>query len=186
MSSWALLPTRLWIVDGHSQRCRAPAPALPTLQEELEAGLRFCGLAVMVNPLRADTTSVIAQLHDADIRTVMVTGDHARTAVSVAHNCGMLCQNRPVAFADTATAEGRVQDSELSLVAAAPDGSELPGNADQLLGGVAAGSLAAAVTGRGFEKVGGWSIAVCCWLAGWLLGATCGTCRLPPTACCPP
>lgn len=33
---------------------------------------------------------------DADIRTVMVTGDHARTAVSVAHKCGMLCQNHPV------------------------------------------------------------------------------------------
>lgn len=147
------------------------------MQEELEAGLRFCGLAVMVNPLRADTTSVIAQLHDADIRTVMVTGDHARTAVSVAHNCGMLCQNRPVAFADTASAEGRVQDSELSLVAAAPDGSELPGSADQLLGGVTAGSLAAAVTGRGFEKVGRR------WLGGrWLLrasgwsGGCCGLC----------
>ncbi|KAL4457986.1 hypothetical protein ABPG75_012851 [Micractinium tetrahymenae] len=124
-------------------------------QEELEAGLQFCGLAVMVNPLRSDTTAIIAQLHDADIRTVMVTGDHARTAVSVAHNCGMLCQNRPVAFADTASAEGRVEDTDLALTAAAPDGGELPalGGADELLGGVAAGSLAAAVTGRGFEKL---------------------------------
>lgn len=87
-------------------------------------------------------------------------GDHARTAVSVAHNCGMLCQNRPVAFADTASAEGRVEDTDLSLAAAAPDGGELPalGGADELLGGVAAGSLAAAVTGRGFEKV---------WARGW-------------------
>ena len=145
----------------------------------------------------------------------MVTGDHARTAVSVAHKCGMLCQNQPVrcggggevpgggaggqrgsggeglvstsvlriqlsvvcpsqalvqrrhlsalalpnppqvAFADTAMAEGRVEDSDLALAAAGPDGSELPlSSTDQLLGGVAAGSLAAAVTGRGFEKVG--------------------------------
>lgn len=37
-----------------------------------------------------------APCQDADIRTVMVTGDHARTAVSVAHKCGMLCQNQPV------------------------------------------------------------------------------------------
>ncbi|PRW55974.1 Ca-transporting ATPase [Chlorella sorokiniana] len=123
-------------------------------QEALEAGLLFCGLAVMVNPLRGDTTAVIAQLQDADIRTVMVTGDHARTAVSVAHKCGMLCQNQPVAFADTAVAEGRVEDSDLALSAAGPDGSDLAlSSEEQVVGGVAAGSLAAAVTGRGFEKL---------------------------------
>lgn len=140
--------------------CGPPRPASlsPPQQEELEAGLHFSGLAVMVNPLRGDTTAVIAQLHDADIRTVMVTGDHARTAVSVALNCGMLCQNRPVAFADTSSAEGRVEDSDLALTAAAADGSELPGSSpDELMGGVAAGSLAAAVTGRGFEKVRSWA-----------------------------
>lgn len=106
----------------------------------------------MVNPLRGDTTAVIAELHDAGIRTVMVTGDHARTAVSVAHHCSILCQNRPVAFADTAAAEGRVEDTDLAVTAAAPDGAELPGTTGELLSGVAAGSLAAAVTGRGFEK----------------------------------
>jgi len=47
-----------------------------------------------------------------------------------------------------------VEDSDLALTAAGPDGSELAlSSEDQLLGGVAAGSLAAAVTGRGFEKV---------------------------------
>ena len=117
-------------------------------------GLRFCGLAVMVNPLRRDTTAVVAQLHDAGIRTVMVTGDHAATAASVARLCGMLCANRAVATADTACGEGRVQDSELALRGTAPDGAPLPGGTEELLAGVAAGSLAAAVTGRGFEKVG--------------------------------
>ncbi|PSC67462.1 hypothetical protein C2E20_8853 [Micractinium conductrix] len=122
-------------------------------QVELEAGLAFCGLAVMVNPLRSDTATVIQALQDADIRTVMVTGDHARTAVSVALSCGMLCQNRPVAFADTASAEGRVEDTDLSLSAAGPDGAELGGSSEALLGGVGAGRLAAAITGRGFEKL---------------------------------
>lgn len=37
----------------------------------------------MVNPLRADTTAVVAQLHDADIRTVMVTGGQPLPAPSV-------------------------------------------------------------------------------------------------------
>lgn len=108
----------------------------------------------MVNPLRDDTAAVLAELQDADIRTVMVTGDHARTAVSVAHHCGMLCQNRPVAFADTAAHEGRVADTSLQLTGMAADGSELPGESSELLGAVEAGSLEAAVTGRGFEKVG--------------------------------
>ncbi|KAI3436891.1 hypothetical protein D9Q98_006299 [Chlorella vulgaris] len=122
-------------------------------QDELEAGLRFCGLAVMVNPLRADTAAVIAQLQAADIRTVMVTGDHASTAVSVAHLCGMLCRNRPVAFADTEAGEGRVEDTQLAVTAAAADGSPMAASTAELLGGVEAGSLAAAVTGRGFEKL---------------------------------
>lgn len=40
-----------------------PLPARPCVpQDELEAGLLFCGLAVMVNPLRGDTTAIIAQL----------------------------------------------------------------------------------------------------------------------------
>ncbi|EFN58731.1 hypothetical protein CHLNCDRAFT_140416 [Chlorella variabilis] len=107
----------------------------------------------MVNPLRRDTTAVVAQLHDAGIRTVMVTGDHAATAASVARLCGMLCANRAVATADTACGEGRVQDSELALRGTAPDGAPLPGGTEELLAGVAAGSLAAAVTGRGFEKL---------------------------------
>lgn len=77
-----------------------------------------------------------------------------------------------MAFADTAVAEGRVEDSELALTAAGPDGSELAlSSEDQLLGGVAAGSLAAAVTGRGFEKVwaDGWEcrVGLAFWLASW-------------------
>lgn len=61
-----------------------------------------------------------------------------------------------VAFADTAEAEGRVEDSDLALTAAGLDSSGVEQSSeDQLLAGVAAGTLAAAVTGRGFEKVTG-------------------------------
>ncbi len=56
-------------------------------QDDLESGLRFLGFAVMVNALRPDTCDAIAALQAADIRTVVVTGDHVRTAVSVAHQC---------------------------------------------------------------------------------------------------
>lgn len=59
-----------------------------------------------------------------------------------------------------------MEDSDLVLSAAGPDGSELAlSSEDQLLGGVAAGSLAAAVTGRGFEKV---------WAVNGACGCSCG------------
>ena len=121
-----------------------------------------------MNALRPDTTAVIGELGEAGIRTVMVTGDHVRTGVSVAAQCGMLCQRRPVVLADTAAAEGRVADSALSLAVMAQHGGPAaaeaaPENGDEpvaLLARVAAGTMQAAVTGRGFEKVraeGSWA-----------------------------
>ncbi|GIL93414.1 hypothetical protein Vretifemale_20808 [Volvox reticuliferus] len=73
-------------------------------QAETEAGvgLRLVGLAVMANPLRKDTLDVIEQLQYAGIRTVMVTGDHLRTAVSVAHKCAILPTQRPILLVDAA------------------------------------------------------------------------------------
>ena len=112
------------------------------------------GFALLVNALRPDPAGVIAELHDADIRTIMVTGDHVRTGVSVAAHCGMLCQNRPVCLVDTAAAEGRVADTHLTISVLRPDGTAAPGETAALLGEVAVGAVQAAVTGRGFEKVG--------------------------------
>ncbi len=133
------------------------------VQEELEAGLGFMGLAVMVNPLRPDTAQVLAELQAAGIRTVMVTGDHARTAVSVGQQCGMLGRRRKVVYVDAARAEGRVEDSALSVGAAGADGgvwSAARGGegAEALLAEVARGAASAAVTGRGFQRVSTWFV----------------------------
>jgi hypothetical protein len=72
----------------------APHP----LQEEAEAAapLQLLGLAAMENPLRDDSAEVILKLQTARIRCVMVTGDHVRTAISVAHHCR--CGRRPLAL----------------------------------------------------------------------------------------
>ncbi|KAL3862276.1 hypothetical protein ACJMK2_008257, partial [Sinanodonta woodiana] len=59
-------------------------------REQVEKGLEFLGLIVMENRLKPNTTSVIKQLRDANIRTVMVTGDNMLTALSVARECGMV------------------------------------------------------------------------------------------------
>jgi hypothetical protein len=64
--------------------------------------LRLMGLAVLANPLRPDTAGVIECLQKAQIRCAMVTGDHLRTAVSVAHQCCILPGSRPVLLMDAA------------------------------------------------------------------------------------
>jgi len=55
--------------------------------DSVESDLHFVGLIVFENKLKAETTPVIRELRDADIRTVMVTGmSYARPYVGgVAH-----------------------------------------------------------------------------------------------------
>ncbi|RZF39245.1 hypothetical protein LSTR_LSTR010339 [Laodelphax striatellus] len=59
-------------------------------REEIETDLCFLGLVVMENRLKPETTGVIKVLRDANIRTVMVTGDNMLTALSVARDCGIV------------------------------------------------------------------------------------------------
>ena len=47
-------------------------------RDKVECELSFCGLMVMENSLKPETTPVIRQLHAANIRTVMVTGRQQR------------------------------------------------------------------------------------------------------------
>ena len=51
---------------------------------------------VLENRLKPDTTAIIGQLMEADIRIIMVTGDNLLTAVSVARDCGMVGANDQV------------------------------------------------------------------------------------------
>lgn len=122
-------------------------------QKELEDGLQFIGFAVLVNPLRSDTESVIEVLHAADIRTVMVTGDHANTAMSMAHQCGILPAHNSYVVIDTSLDEGRIEDADLSIQGASPDGTPLAGTSMALLTAVSRGDMEASVTGRGFRKL---------------------------------
>ncbi|BFZ22994.1 hypothetical protein BsWGS_26032 [Bradybaena similaris] len=56
----------------------------------LEMDLIFLGLLVMENRLKPQSAPVISQLIDANIRTIMVTGDNMLTALSVARECQMV------------------------------------------------------------------------------------------------
>ena len=65
-----------------SQACiiLLPTSLLVTVtRETIEQGLTFLGLLVMENKLKLETTPVIQQLNEANIRTVMVTGQYSVT-----------------------------------------------------------------------------------------------------------
>ena len=66
-----------------------PEPELrwPAQQHDIE--FSFIGLIGLQDPLRPDVAEAIAQCHEAGIRVVMITGDHARTAQAIASELGL-------------------------------------------------------------------------------------------------
>ncbi|KAF3690832.1 putative cation-transporting ATPase 13A3 [Channa argus] len=69
-------------------------------RDHIETNMEFLGLIVMQNKLKAETPGVLQDLHRANIRTVMVTGDNMLTAISVARDCGMIPPQDTVIIAD--------------------------------------------------------------------------------------
>jgi Ca2+-transporting ATPase len=59
----------------------------PERQHDFDFSL--VGLVGLHDPLRADVADAIRQCRDAGIRVVMITGDHARTAVAIARELGL-------------------------------------------------------------------------------------------------
>ncbi|XP_064156772.1 cation-transporting ATPase 13A2 isoform X2 [Anguilla rostrata] len=64
----------------------------------LESQLQFIGLLVMKNLVKPESADVISTLRQAQLRTVMVTGDNILTAVNVARGCGMVRKDEQVFF----------------------------------------------------------------------------------------
>ncbi|KAF6734313.1 putative cation-transporting ATPase 13A3 [Oryzias melastigma] len=62
--------------------------------------MEFLGLIIMQNKLKTETPGILQDLHRANIRTVMVTGDNMLTAISVARDCGMIPPDDTVIIAD--------------------------------------------------------------------------------------
>ncbi|XP_042354319.1 polyamine-transporting ATPase 13A3-like isoform X4 [Plectropomus leopardus] len=68
----------------------------------IETNMEFLGLIIMQNKIKEETAGVLRALHQANIRTLMVTGDNMLTAVSVARDCGMVRAHERVIIADAA------------------------------------------------------------------------------------
>lgn len=58
--------------------------------ENLEQGLCYLGLSGMIDPIRPEVKTAIAQCRQAGIRPIMITGDHRDTAVAIANQLGIL------------------------------------------------------------------------------------------------
>ena len=50
---------------------------------------KFCGHLDLVDELRSTTIATLSALHDSGLRTMMLTGDNATTAISVGATCGL-------------------------------------------------------------------------------------------------
>jgi Ca2+-transporting ATPase len=69
-------------------------PAAPSIlvEEEIESGLVFLGLAGMMDPPRPEAAEAVALCKSAGITPVMVTGDHPATARTIAARLGILTE----------------------------------------------------------------------------------------------
>ena len=88
-----------WAGDG----LRVLAVATATLDKgakAAEAPFEYLGLVGLSDPLRDGVKELIADLHAAGIRTVMITGDQSATAYAIATELG-LSGNRPLKILDS-------------------------------------------------------------------------------------
>jgi len=73
-----------------------PLPAAPTKAEldTLEQDLCFVGLFGMIDPPRPEVKAAVATARAAGIRPIMITGDHALTALEIARQLGIASNTR--------------------------------------------------------------------------------------------
>ncbi|MDR0458894.1 MAG: cation-translocating P-type ATPase, partial [Coriobacteriales bacterium] len=71
---------------------------LPTVLDigELENDLTFAGLVGMIDPPRPESHDAVLTAQQAGIRTVMITGDHVKTAATIAAEIGILSAGQKV------------------------------------------------------------------------------------------
>jgi magnesium-transporting ATPase (P-type) len=97
--SWERVFTEL-AADGHRvlavARKTMPADAEELTHASLRDGLVMLGVVAMIDPPRAEAAASIAKCRRAGIRVVMITGDHALTATSIARELGLEAGDRAI------------------------------------------------------------------------------------------
>lgn len=75
--------------------------ALLMQRDQLECDLLFLGFLIMQNKLKDVTGKIISELGEANIKSIMATGDNIYTAVSVGRECNIVNPRLPVYLGDT-------------------------------------------------------------------------------------
>jgi calcium-translocating P-type ATPase len=68
---------------------RRPLERLPSDRADVEVDLDLVGLVAMLDPPRPEVSDALASCHLAGIRVILITGDHALTALEVARRVGL-------------------------------------------------------------------------------------------------
>ncbi|KFM62152.1 putative cation-transporting ATPase 13A4, partial [Stegodyphus mimosarum] len=89
--------------------------ALEFPREELEKDLQFLGLIILENSLKPETIPSLNVLRDANIRSIMITGDNLLTAITVGRKCGMIGELDKIITVEASKTSGLNTNSETHL-----------------------------------------------------------------------
>jgi P-type Ca2+ transporter type 2C len=80
------------------------------VNKNIEEDLIFVGLVGMIDPPRDEIKKAVEQCHDAGIKVMIITGDHAETTKAIAHKVGLLRKGDLIL---TGTELDKMSDSQL-------------------------------------------------------------------------
>ncbi|NLY39800.1 MAG: HAD-IC family P-type ATPase, partial [Firmicutes bacterium] len=83
-------------VLGMAYKELPPDTDLKQVKDELETDLIFIGLCGMIDPPRPEAREAVKLCRKAGIKPVMITGDHAATAMAIARDLGILAEGDTV------------------------------------------------------------------------------------------
>jgi Ca2+-transporting ATPase len=92
-----------------------PAEQTDITMADLQSELLFAGLQGMIDPPRPEAINAVAGCKDAGIRVVMITGDHAVTALAIARKLGIAPEEEPVEDLAARPVDSLTDDEMLSL-----------------------------------------------------------------------
>ncbi len=124
----------------------AAVPGTHHISEDLETDLTFLGLVGIIDPPREEVAGAVAQAREAGIEVIMITGDAAPTATSIARSIGLEATTTVTGshmddMDDAALADALAQDAVFARAR--------PQDKIRIVGALQSGGHVAAMTGDG-------------------------------------